>query len=172
MKKKNKSFFTLDNILTLVAIILSVVAICMIFANFVELGAASSSFKISYEAATYSGIEAVFGKDGVFKFSFMNLLTYILVIVCLLICMLKIFGVWKNKSADIILTILFLISAIFFFCSGAFCVLEKTTTPIVNGITITKTIKVGAIVSGICMILCTACSAVCCFNGLNKRKKW
>lgn len=149
--KKNK-FLTLQNVLLLLAVVLGVVSICMMFVNSVTLGAKSTTIDISSKPVSYTGVQATFGEEHIFAFSFMNLLTYILVLVAMVLSVVKMFGPLKSKVANYVITALFVVAGVFFFCSGAFSVLAETTDAVSgalsSAVTITKSITTGAIVAG------------------------
>ncbi|MBQ3219848.1 MAG: hypothetical protein IJB32_04580 [Clostridia bacterium] len=155
-KKKNKSF-----ILSAVAALLGVISILMIFLP---------AISIKDSETTYSGLQIVFGftENGLlgkivhFEFSFMNLLTYILIAVGVVFTVLGAMGK-GSKFALFIALACFAVGAIFFFMQVAFCVPNKDLESVVSGlgglfnkdasIKDSLSLAVGSIISAICAIL-------------------
>ena len=152
----SKRKYDLKNIYYIFASVLVVVAIFMMFAKCVSLGAKSDKLTISFVPAYFTGIEAVFGHEGSLKFSPLNLLTYLLAIASLIMLIIKAFGVKKCKSLNAIIPILLVVCGIMFFLSGIFLVKESATP--IKGLTITKNCETGAIVSGIMCLLASLAS--------------
>ncbi len=168
MTKINKKY-DLKNLYYVAAICLCIVAVCMMFVTSVSLGAKSSKMEITFTPAYFTGIEAVFGSEGNLKFSFMNLLTYIIVLAAIVILILKASGLKKCSILNYIPLILLTIAGIFFFCSGVFLVRESSLA--IKGITITKNIETGAAVAGIMCLLAGLTSIIPLINsGKHKRR--
>lgn len=173
--KKGK-FLTLANIISLVSIVLGIVAICMMFTN--SVGLALKIGEKTSESTAYSGLNATFGKENVFAFSFMNLLTYILVIAAIVFAILKLTNVFSGKLSSILTTILFVVAGVFFFCSGTFSVVVEefnTANSLLGSITgnnlvVVKTLEIGSIIAGICSLLAGVCSLVPLFTAKKQTK--
>lgn len=144
---------SLNKILYGIAVLLSVVAIFMIFAP--ALGISYTG----HDNATYSGLQAVFGYSvtrgsgalsvttNYLSFSFMNLLTYILLIVAIVLLVVKLCGKLNSKIVDYIIAVLLVVSGIFFFVTSNFAVLAGFYDATADAIT--RTLGAGAIVAGI-----------------------
>lgn len=155
-KKKSIDF---GKIAAMLSVLLGIVAIIMMFVP---------SVAIKDSESTYTGLQVTFGhkKNDVtyFDFSFMNMLTYILVLVGILFAMLSILGK-GSKFAAFISAAAFLVAGIFFFCEVAFCVPNKDMEGIISGIAgifgekasikDSLTLGAGAIVGGIVSLLST-----------------
>ncbi len=134
--------------LDLVLATLALVALVMIFLPAIVFG--EGDFSVSY-----NGIKTVFGykektligSAEILGFSFMNLLTYLLVIaacVCGAVSSLK-----KNKLCLFVAIVAAIVAAIFFFCTVPFCATK-----------IKFSLGAGPIIGGICMILAAAAGVV------------
>lgn len=164
-----KSKYDLKNLYYILAGAMVVVSIFMMFATCVSLGAKSENMTISFVPANFTGIEAVFGCEGSLKFSPLNLITYLLAIICLILLIIKACGVKKIKSLNIVLTTLLAITGIMFFLSGAFLVRESL--PTIKGLTITKNIETGAIVSGIMCLIASIVSVLPMVSRKNLKRR-
>ncbi len=142
MAKKTK--ISVERIIFGIVALLGIVAICMIFAKNVNIEVKSSNSNISFslDGGSYSGADVTFGKENYFDFSFMNLLTYILVLASVVLSILKVTNVLKGNISEYIIAALLLVAGIFFFCTGAFTIIS-------SGVSITKSLAVGAILGGI-----------------------
>lgn len=159
-------------------LLLALVAIFMIFIP--ALGVKNSD-------TTYSGLNVVFGykiedtNTYLFTFSFMNLLTYILVIAAIVLIILK-YIVKKGKILNIVIFALLVVAGIFFFLTKAFTAINETavkTANLINAISAflggnananakdAFVIAAGPIVSG---ILCLLGALVCCCDFLVVKK--
>jgi len=148
---------SLNKILYGVAVLLSVVAVFMIFAP--ALGITYTG----HDNATYTGLQAVFGYSqtktilgasvttNFLSFSFMNLLTYILLIVAIVLLVVKLCGKLNSKIVDYIIAVLLVVSGIFFFVTSNFAVLAGFYDATAD--VITRTLGTGAIVSGVLAIV-------------------
>ena len=106
----------------LAAVVLAVVAIIMMFVPAI-------AFKDDLDE-TYTGLEIIFGYTEslgggysmeIFKFSFMNLLTYILFIAGVVVLVLNMFGK-SGKFGSFIALGCFVVAAVFSFCAIGFIV--------------------------------------------------
>lgn len=153
MSKKSKS--KINIILYAVAIILAVVAVCMIF---VDVSAIAKNGDTGY---VLTGIQATFGYSEETKlagtlvyteFSFMNLLVYILLIVGVVLALLRLFKVAKSGVVDWVAIAAFAAAAVLYFIMPSFVVYGKTWSGLVETaieLGSAKTLMVGAIVGGV-----------------------
>lgn len=156
-----KKFLTLGNILLCAAALLGIVSVFLMFAPGLTYSVDTGLGKM---VSTFSGVQITFGYKEVidvpyvgtveseaFKFSFMNLLPYLLVIVGLVLAVLSIF--FKCKYIAPVAAVCFLLAGVFFFCAVPFTVLGE------EGVTKDAfALGAGTIVSGIFAII----SAICC----------
>jgi len=161
-KKKSKKNSQIDSLITLLSVLLGIVAIIMLFVP---------SIAVVDSDTTYKGLDVVFGlKENkplvgevvYFEFSFMNLLTYVLVAVGVLFTILAYLGK-GSKFATLIATVAFIVSAVFFFLQIAYCIPGKGIEDLVSGIgslfgedaSVKDSLELGtgAIVGGICSAL-------------------
>lgn len=163
---KNKGL-NLGLILAAVSAVLGLVALLLIFAP---------AIGVKDQDATYTGLQAAFGytekgKIGelqLFKFSFMNLLPYLLVLVGIVFSVLAVLGK-LGKIAPIVGAVCYLVAGIFFFCALAFCVLGDDINSLLGLGSLLAgkdgnakdflTLGAGAIVSGVLSILAALVSA-------------
>lgn len=154
-----KKKIDLGMIATLCAAVLGVIAIIML---------ALPAVKVIDADETYKGWDVVFGyiytasaggltvSTEVFKFSFMNLLTYLFVIVGIVCTVLNYLGK-GGKYMNLIATVAFLIAGIFFFLTVAFSVpVSKLATT--EKLREQLELGAGAIIGGICSILAAVAS--------------
>ena len=159
-----KKYLTIGNILLYGAVLLTLIAIIV--------GLCAPAISYTVEAlgktttTTYSGAQIAFGYTAkaetsfgtlsgeVWKFSFMNLLTYIFALIGIVFAVLAFFGI-LNKISSFIAAACFLVAGVFFFCSVPFTIpaAEKAT---MEG----WKLGAGAIVGGIFAILSAACCVV------------
>lgn len=149
-KKKNKTLFYL-----------SVAAIAFAAISLIALFLPTIVWKDSDKS--YTGLQIAFGyktkvlgsEIGVFKFSIMNVLTYVLAIGGIVLTLMNAKG--KSKLFSLLATACFVVSAVFFFSAIGFTV---PASDYVTNETLKKTFELGAgaIVGGICMILAAVCS--------------
>ena len=103
---------------------------------------------------TGNGLNTIFGySDGsvsVFSFSIMNLLTYILPIVTIVLVALKMASKTKSKLLDYISVVLMVVASVFFFLVPTFAISEFANV----GLHI-KSLAIGAILGGVFSILTT-----------------
>lgn len=153
MSKKSKS--KINIILYVGAIVLALVAICMIF---VDVSAIAKDGDTVY---VLTGLQATFGYSEETKlagtlvyteFSFMNLLVYILLIVGALLALLRLLKVAKSGVIDWVAIAAFTAAAILYFIMPSFVVYGKTWLGLVDTaieLGASKTLMVGAVVGGI-----------------------
>lgn len=153
MANKKTSKFSVNNLLYCGATILGVVAICMIFVS-------AFSVKRPLITDTFSGLQSVFGfaeNDFTYlSFSFMNLLTYILVVVAVLFAILKLCGVLKSKLLNYVIAALFVVAGVFFFLTSTFAVYGEVYKTYVEAVGSSVALGAGSIVAGISSI-CAGC---------------
>ncbi|MBQ8451835.1 MAG: hypothetical protein IJ538_03565 [Clostridia bacterium] len=126
------------------AVLLGIVAVCMIFVHSLTVNLALGA------TAEYTGLQATFGYTAKgtlvdvvhFSFSFMNLLSYLLVLAAVVLVVLRLANVVKAKAVDWIAVILFVVAGVLFFLMPQLAVSE-----LYNGVT--KTLAVGAILSAV-----------------------
>lgn len=162
-RKKSKSSLNLFN---LAAIILGVVALCMIAVA--SLTVKGSVFGLSGET-NYSGLKAVFGyKDGdttYLLFSFLNLLPYLFVLASVVILAMQMFGKANSSIMSFVVFGLFVASGVLFLFAPAFTNFSEgyqNAIDLANTLTkvVTKELGIGAIISacasfaaGLCVLL-------------------
>lgn len=174
-KKKTQS---LNKILLALAALLGVASFCMMFV---------SAAIIPDTDYAYTGANLTFGYKQslvnyeyvLFNFSFMNLLTYILVVVGVVFAVLAVLGK-LGKIAPLVASVAFLVAGIFFFCSIAFCALNENFDNFTSGLTSifsgTKksgkdilSLGAGAIVGGVLSLLAMLASASTLVLGAMKK---
>lgn len=161
MSKKSK--LTLKTILYSVAVVLGVVSICMMFASaFAVTQSVTILGQTAENVTVYTGVQAVFGKEDVLAFSFMNLLSYILVLVGAVFAVLKACGVLKSKIFDYVIIALFVVAALFFFLTVQLLAWNETTKSILDVAQSTYSLGAGPIVSAILSLCSAACVGVAC----------
>ncbi len=155
---KKKQVITLKNALYFVPIVLSIVAICMLFVT-----ALSYNYTVPIAGEQnfgFTGVEAVFGKENFLAFSFMNLLSYIFVLVAAIFAVLRLFGVLKSKLFDYVIVALFVVAAIFFFLNVQFVVWTESVKTVINTFDVKFVLGAGPIVAGVLSLVSAASVAV------------
>lgn len=165
MAKKKKQQ---NNYLPLLSALLGIVAVVMIFLP---------AIAIKDSDTTYTGLQVAFGyspevlgkKVEYFGFSFMNLLTYILVAVGVVFTVLGMFGK-GSKFASFISAVAFIVAGVFFFLTVSYSVPNENLEKVVSGIGSlfgesaslkdSLTLAVGSIIGGICSALAGLVSLV------------
>lgn len=157
----SKKKVELKLIFDVLAVVLSVVAICMIFVKSV---AVQGLLK-----AEYTGFEATFGcinpdtELSFLNFSFMNLLPYILLVCAVLLVILSMCGIVKGKLAKYLACAFMVASGVLFFCIGAFVVPGDFYV-----VKVTTELAVGSIVAGCASLVAGALE---CLTFVLKTKK-
>lgn len=154
MAKKAK--FSIGKIVAAVAALLGVVAIIM-------LAAPGVTYTIGDKTTSYSCAQVTFGyseklqslSTEVFKFSFGNFLTYLLLLVGIVFAVLALLGK-LGKIAPLAAAVAFVVAAILFFCTAAMCV---PGNDIVEAMKEKFALGAGAIVGGVLSILSALASA-------------
>ena len=122
-KKKSKS--NSGKILGVLAALLGIVAICMIFIETVKVPD-TKVLGVVVEGSGYTGLKVAFGfKEsdiGVFAFSFMALLPYLLAIGGVVLSVLNATSKKGNKMLDFVSAALFVVAGVFFFLMPGFVV--------------------------------------------------
>lgn len=154
MTKKQKQ---LNIILYAVAAVLALVAVCMMFTNV-------SALKLSGETGNeLTGVEATFGYESygqeVAKFSFMNMLTYVLLIAGIVLVALRLFKVLKSEAIDWVIVGLFVVAAVLYFLMPQMVVYTDLIADSIKTMKASKVLQVGSIIGGITSAL-AACSVV------------
>ena len=168
---KAKQGKQLSQLLALIGAVLALVAVIMIFLP--QIISASDSettyngFKLAFGATITSGdLGGIIGGSGKITFSFMNLLTYILVLAGLVLIVLQLLGVCKGKLVTFIAAVALIAGGILFFFVLNFSSIESTVTVLGKSSTSTSTfasynsdtttvwkLGYGAIVGGITAIV-------------------
>lgn len=166
MAKKKSSLFSLSNLLYIGALVLGVVAICMIMTTSLTIEGSVGSYK---GTTGVSGIKVVFGaEDDGFLFSFMNLVPYILLVAAVVLLVLKVLGKMNGGLANIVATVLFVVAGVMFLMVPNFVVLEETFKKLFDLALKTELVKkvagTGAIISAICSFVAGVCSLVPLFT--------
>lgn len=155
-----KKFFTLKNILLCVAAVLGLIAFFLMFAPAATVDSMISSYEELYRGTWltfgYTAKNLGLGTAQIWKFSFMNFLTYLLVVVGIVFAVLAFWGKLGKISA-IVSSTCFLIAGIFFFCVIHFCVFsfENAYATIIKEHML---LGAGAIISGIFSIIAALAS--------------
>ena len=144
--------------------VFGVLALIMIFlpAITIEIEALDKTYN-------YNGLTTVFGseKDG-FAFSFMNLLTYLLVIAAIA-C--NVIGVLKKKQIfSYVVVACFLLATIFFFCTVSFVSFVEGASYMEDAFKEMSDLGVGSILAGVFGILGTLISALAALGGILAKK--
>ena len=140
--------------------VFGVLALIMIFLPAIKIAGADK---------TYNGLTTVFGseKDG-FAFSFMNLLTYLLVIAAIA-C--NVIGVLKKKQIfSYVVVACFLLATIFFFCTVNFVSFIDSLSSMADVLKEMIDLGVGSILAAIFCILGTLISALAALGGILAKK--
>ena len=174
-KKKTKINFNF--ICELFVIVLSVVAICMMFVHSVDV--------VGYSTTKYgyTGLQATFGYTAEdssvseLAFSFVNLLPYIFILFSVVLTVLSMIGSLKGKVGKYVVCGLLFAAGVLFFLEGVFTVygdlFNNVITQWINSNSsakITTELATGAIVAGIVSILAAVCEALT-FTLCKKKRK-
>lgn len=152
-KKKAKS--NLGKILYFMAAALGVVAIVMMFVDSVKEPNIEVFGKV-VEGEGYSGLKVVFGyKENdveIFKFSFMALLPYLMVVASVVILIINMISKKSSKILDLVSVAIFVVAGVLFFCMPSFMqfadnIIGKTVSEI------DFKLAIGSIVSAISSIV-------------------
>lgn len=169
MAKKKKS--NLGLLLSACAALFAVFAVCMLFVKSISVVSGKN------ELQSFTGLQVAFGyseeianqKIGILKFSFMNLLPYLLMIGALVVSVLS---AKKNSFLlNVIAAALGVVAAIFFFSATAYvCVAGTEGSGFFSGIwknvidalkdSDNLKIAIGSILGGVFSIISAICSAV------------
>lgn len=146
--------------LTIVSIACGVASICMMFLKSIKLTTVEkiTGLKTSSE---YTGLQAVIGytenKVSALKFSFLNLLPYILLVIAIIISVLALFGMTKGKIVKFVVCGLFIVSGVLFFCESQFIVLgdlfKNELTGLLKTVELQRSLGLGAIIAGSCSLV-------------------
>lgn len=136
----------IGQLISFLSVILGIVALVMLFLPAVK----QKTLEL-----TYSGLDITFGYEEanieIFKFSFMNLLTYILVLAGIVCAILSAMGKSK-KLTSLISSLAFIVGGVFFFLSITFSVLPVTGI-LAEAVKEELTLGYGAIIGAITSIL-------------------
>ena len=141
-KKKNKQ---LKLLFVCLEVVLLIVAIAMIAVNAITGNLLGSQAK---------GYEVVFGNDFL-NFSFMNLLTYLLVVAGLVLLVLKLAMPKQAKLLNLVAVLVLIIAGVFFFLTNQFTIFASSYVDAGKA----YSLSAGPIVSGIVTLVAavTAC---------------
>lgn len=153
-KKSSKKGFGLGKILYLVAAVLGVVAIVMLFVDTVKVPDTKLLGK-TIEGEGYSGLKVAFGfkeeDTAIFKFSFMGLLPYLLVLAGVVLTLVNAFAKKNNKILDYVSVAALVVAGVLFFVMPNFVVCADTILGKIAA-EIDYELAVGAIVAAVCSI--------------------
>ena len=128
MAKKSSKKKTLKLVFTCLEVVFAIAALCMIFLPAIGVKDSDTS---------YSGLNAVFGystktnllvstvETQVFSFSFLNLLTYLLVLIAVVLLILKLAFKKQAKLVNLLSIILLIVAGVFFFLVVQFSVVAE-----------------------------------------------
>ena len=157
-KKKKGGLFSLGNLLSIIAIIAGVVAVCMITMPSLKIETALSSLT---GPTTHSGLKVVFGSKiedyEYMSFSVMNLLPYILVLVGVIALALKVLGK-MGGFANIVAVAAFVAAGVLFLFVNKFVVLSDVYELALKLAEVKM--GVGALISAICSFVAGFCALV------------
>ena len=152
---KKKSGFGLGKILSIVAIVLGLVAVCMLFVDAVKVPD-TELLGNTVKGEGYSGLKVAFGykeeDTAVFAFSFMGLLPVILVLAGMVLSGLNAFSKKGSKMLDYVAMIAFVVAGVLYFIMPSFVVCADTLLGKIAA-EIDYVLAVGSIVAAICSIL-------------------
>ena len=157
--KSKKITLSVEKLVYACAAVLGLVALFLIFAPALNV---STSLTVS----TYTGTQVVFGLEDYFAFSFMNLLTYLLLLGGIVLVVLKLVGL-KSKLFDLLGAALLIAAGVLFFITVGFTILTDGYASIVALAGATKSLAAGPIVAGILSLLSGA--GVLCYALLGKK---
>ncbi len=160
-----KKYLTLGNILVCCAAVLGVISFLMMFAPAICIKDTDTVFTGAQVTFGHSEtVKALHETYEVFKFSFMNFVTYLLTLVGIVFAVLSLF--FKCKYIAPVAAVCFLISGIFYFLAVPYSIVADDFTKVYAFITLGNNVKevltlaAGAIVSGIFSILSAALCVV------------
>lgn len=164
-KKKKGGLFSLSNLLCIGALVLGVVAICMITMATINIEGSVGSLK---GTTGFSGIKVVFGsEEDLTLFSFMNLIPYILLVAGVILMALKVLGKMNGGLVNILAAVVFIAAGVMFILAPNFTLFTDAFTVLLKaGIKtglVKKTVAIGGIISAVCSFVAGACSAVSMF---------
>ena len=149
-----------------VAVVFGVIAICLMFVNSTNYVTIAGDSK--EVAKAYTGFQTVFGykETGllgtaeVLKFSFLNLLSYLLVLAGTVLSLLSLLLKKKNKVFDFVAAVLFVVGGVMLFLQPVFTVAVEGY--VYQGLLVTTKFElgVGAVLSAVLSIVagCTVCT--------------
>lgn len=159
MAKKSKAKQSTGNLFTLIALLLSIASLIMLFLPAINVINSETTFKGSQVVFGYEEVTKVLGSTittSILDFSFMNLLTYILVVVGTVLLIVNILGK-GNDLTDLISIVALLVAGILFFLTVNFTMpyldelASKITT--IEEVRENYELGIGAILGGIFSIL-------------------
>lgn len=139
-KKKFKS--KTGQIIDLLVLLFGIAAICMMFVT-----AVNYTGSILGSTSAFKGTEIIFGdEDGVFAFSFMAMLPYLLTLIGVVIVALKLFNVF---DLELVAFVAFVVAAVFFFLTPNFIVIADQYVDKTLRAAGTFSLGVGSILAGV-----------------------
>ncbi len=125
-KTNSKKSFSLNQIMSVVAIVLGVVALAMMFVTTVNVPATDLGVLGTVEYEGYTGLNVAFGYSendvAILSFSFMALLPYVMVLAGIVLTALNTFGKKSSRLFDDIAGGLLLVAGVMFFMMPNFMV--------------------------------------------------
>lgn len=160
-KTNSKKSFSLNQIMSIVAIVLGVVALAMMFVVTVNVPATDLGVLGTVEYEGYTGLNVAFGYSenevAILSFSFMALLPYVMVLAGIVLTALNTFGKKSRRLFDDLAGGLFLVAGVMFFMMPNFMVFADNIVAKVAAELEYKAVigaivaGVGAVVSGVAM---------------------
>lgn len=154
MAKRKKKQKQTSRMVSLIAALLGIAAIAMIFLPNVGIKDSDTTYTGLQIAFGYSEAVPIIGEIEIFKFSFMNLLVYILAAAGVVFAGLGLNG---GKLSNFISAGAFIVCGILFFLSPSFCLVNETASSVVSlfggKITDSLTMAYGAIIGAIAVLL-------------------
>ena len=148
MAKKKSAYG--GKLFNICAVVLGIVAICMMFLTSVKVVSKLGSLT---DTTTFKGTEVTFGLEYFTKFSFLNLLPYILVLVGVVCSIVSIVAKKNTKTYDLVSAIAFVVAGALFFVTVGFTQWESTYKTAldfaVKAGTTTVSLGIGAIIAAV-----------------------
>ena len=155
-KTNSKKSFSLNQIMSVVAIVLGVVALAMMFVTTVNVPATDLGVLGTVEYEGYTGLNVAFGYSendvAILSFSFMALLPYVMVLAGIVLTALNTFGKKGSKLFDFVSIGAFIAAGVLFFLMPSFMVFADNLAGAILE-AIEWELAIGAIVSAICSVV-------------------
>lgn len=152
-KKKKKN--SLSKLLSFVALVAGVGALTMMFLPSLHI---EGTLAFLRAGSDFTGLQTAFGyaSENVtyFTFSFLNLLSYLMVLASVVLIALKLFGVLKGNLVDYLCIAMLTVSGVFFFLTVQFAVMSEGLSNAISianlaRTTVTTHLGIGAILAGV-----------------------